>query len=369
MKRPLVLVRSSAHVGGIERFLLDLATYLAEKGWQVSLVFLHRPSGRGARHPAERLARARGLRAFSILDRGLWDLRPLLALYSYLTRTPPPPIVHTHDYKSDVLTALARPRYHIATAHGFTEMNRRQRLYKRLDLLVLRHLPLVIAPSAHQADELQRAGIAPACLRVIVPAPNWTRLMDEARRPLPSSAQSDASGGPIFSFVGRCSPERGGDLLLKAFAYLATEQPRARLWFLGDGPARRAWEALASQLGVASRVCFWGWREDVAAFIRHSTFVVNPTRAETLGLAAIEALGLGTPVIAAPVGGLRDLSTMAGILWAEGLEPAAWARAMSAGLAHAREWRARAHQDAPRVRAAFSLERAVRAHEEVYLEI
>ncbi len=245
MARSLVLVRSSAHVGGIEHFILDLAEFLTRRGWNVGLIFLYRsPQGVSKTraeerpiHPAVAMARARGLRAYSIPDRAAWDVRPLLALRALLASISPPPLVHTHDYKSDILVTLTRPRYHIATAHGFTDADARQKFYRHLDTLILHRLPLVITPSSSQARTLERYGIKATRLRVIPPAPNWARLMREARRPLPSPAQYDVDAGPVFSFVGRCSPERQGALLLKAFARVAREGPRVCLWVFGDDTA------------------------------------------------------------------------------------------------------------------------------------
>ncbi len=97
--------------------------------------------------------------------------------------------------------------------------------------------------------------------------------------------------------------------------------------------------------------------------------MVNPTRVETLGLATVEALGLGTPVIATPALDLRSEPWAKGILWAEGMGLEDLAEAMMRGLERATAWREQAAAHAPPTRAAFSLEKALQAHENIYLEM
>jgi glycosyltransferase involved in cell wall biosynthesis len=62
----------------------------------------------------------------------------------------------------------------------------------------------------------------------------------------------------------------------------------------------------AARLGLLARVRFWGCRNDVHAIMRRTQVVALPSRRETFGLVALEALALGVPVVAFSAGGVAD---------------------------------------------------------------
>lgn len=132
-----------------------------------------------------------------------------------------------------------------------------------------------------------------ACFRV-VPNVIDTRLFqpgDEAREGLLA--------------VGLHYEAKGFDVLLDALAQL----PEERLRLAGDGPLRDALIAQASRLGLGDRVEFLGTlpKAAVAERMRRARLVVVPSRFETSGVVAIEALASGAPVVASRVGALPEL--------------------------------------------------------------
>lgn len=109
-----------------------------------------------------------------------------------------------------------------------------------------------------------------------------------------------------FGAVARLERIKGLDLLLEA---LGTPAWRARDWSLeicGSGPERAALESQAAELGIAGRVHFLGFVENIAAFWRERHVLVLPSLAEGVPLAMQEAMLLGRPVIASAVGGIPD---------------------------------------------------------------
>jgi glycogen(starch) synthase len=110
-------------------------------------------------------------------------------------------------------------------------------------------------------------------------------------------------------FVGRM--ELGGkglDLLLQAWS-LACHQLDGQLLIAGSGPDEGRARRLAHRLGISERVVFLGWvggREKVRLMNR-SRVVVVPSRHETFGIVAIEALAAATPVVAFDISCLREL--------------------------------------------------------------
>jgi glycosyltransferase involved in cell wall biosynthesis len=112
----------------------------------------------------------------------------------------------------------------------------------------------------------------------------------------------------VFGTVGRLTETKGHACLLDAFASISGDMPQARLILVGDGKLRGKLEQKAGTLGVSSRVIFTGYREDAHALLRGFDIFVFPSLAEGLGVALIEAMASGLPVIASDVGGIPEVT-------------------------------------------------------------
>lgn len=107
--------------------------------------------------------------------------------------------------------------------------------------------------------------------------------------------------GPLLLFLGRLAYYKGVDVLIEAM-----RRVDATLLVVGDGPKRREWEALAASLALRDRVVFTGEiadEERSAYYHAADAFVLPSTsRAETFGIAMLEAMACGTPVISTELG-------------------------------------------------------------------
>jgi exopolysaccharide biosynthesis WecB/TagA/CpsF family protein len=103
---------------------------------------------------------------------------------------------------------------------------------------------------------------------------------------------------PVFLFAGRLVAQKDPLTLLEAFARRLLSGP-ARLIMLGEGPLLPALQARTLQLGLGTLVDFVGFQTNPLDWIRHAHALVLPSRYEGFGNAIIDALGCGTPVIAA----------------------------------------------------------------------
>ena len=109
--------------------------------------------------------------------------------------------------------------------------------------------------------------------------------------------------------AGRLLSIKGQDVLIRALPALVERFPRLSVEFMGDGPERAAYERLAAALGVADRVCFTGAVDNRVVLERMAaaTLVVAPSRSEALGMVNVEALAVGTPVVASATGGIGEI--------------------------------------------------------------
>ena len=113
-------------------------------------------------------------------------------------------------------------------------------------------------------------------------------------------------GTALLVHAGRLAPEKRPGLAIDTLAWLRAAGVRARLVVAGNGPLRAALERRAALLGVS----FLGFEADRAALARllaSADLVIAPGPVETFGLAALEALACGTPVVAADTGAVPEL--------------------------------------------------------------
>lgn len=93
---------------------------------------------------------------------------------------------------------------------------------------------------------------------------------------------------------------------LRIFAKVIEEIP-AKLVLVGDGPDRSECERLCRQLQLCDHVKFLGKQEGLAEILNASDIFLIPSQSESFGLAALEAMACGLPVISSSVGGLPEL--------------------------------------------------------------
>lgn len=109
-------------------------------------------------------------------------------------------------------------------------------------------------------------------------------------------------GQRIVLFLGRLHPKKGGDLLIQAFTQLAMRDPALHLVMAGpdDGCGTRAqWEALAVRSGLSQRITFTGMLTGAIkwAALRAAEVFALPSHQENFGIAVVEALAAGVPVL------------------------------------------------------------------------
>lgn len=85
------------------------------------------------------------------------------------------------------------------------------------------------------------------------------------------------------------------------------QQTKAHLILIGDGPERSPIENMVRDLDLSSHVCFLGKQESFTEILGYSDLFLLPSETESFGLAALEAMACGLPVIASDAGGLPEV--------------------------------------------------------------
>lgn len=311
--RPVILMRvlhvsKVKGIGGSERHLLDLLSGLSRRGADVRMVVLASPGAK----PFEIALERRGLSTV-ILTAGR-DMNPqLVAALRSQIKVFRPDLVHTHLIHADTHGQLAAATLRVpgvSTVHSAHEFYRREP-YRMASRLVGRRARRVIALSQYCADYLVRNRIVPSAkLRIIpygVDVGDW-RVTGEERQ-----AARARFGVPADAFVAgiasRMIPGKGHDLALEAAWRLHGDMPGFRLLLAGDGELRDQLELDAAAVpGGVVRIL--GFVDDVRAFMAACDcllFLTEPRLGEGFGLAALEAMAAGLPVVATQVASLPEI--------------------------------------------------------------
>jgi glycosyltransferase involved in cell wall biosynthesis len=209
----------------------------------------------------------------------------------------------------------------------------------------------------------QRIELIPSSVDPSAVVPRRTRA--EVRAELGASAEDS-----VVLAAGALVRRKGFDVLLEACAELARSGSEPRVWIAGEGEERAALEAQRASLGLESRVRLLGERHDVPDLLGACDVFAMPSRREGLGVAALEAMCAGRPVVASAVGGLREavIDGECGFLVEPGDAPGL-ARALARILSDARLAQDLGRGGRERVRERYLAEQMVEAYEALYRRV
>jgi glycosyltransferase involved in cell wall biosynthesis len=112
----------------------------------------------------------------------------------------------------------------------------------------------------------------------------------------------------VITIVASLTPNKGHGVLLDAFAQVVNKHPLTKLLVVGAGPLMEKLRDVAGHLGIASKVIFTGQRRDITSLLQLSDISLLPSiTREGLGIALIEAMAMGLPLIGTKVGGIPEV--------------------------------------------------------------
>jgi glycosyltransferase involved in cell wall biosynthesis len=112
----------------------------------------------------------------------------------------------------------------------------------------------------------------------------------------------------VIGTIARFTPDKGHDVLLRALYEILKEKPNVQLIFVGDGKERYKIIDLTQRLGLTDNVIFIKSQLNTVGILSvMDVFMFTPRRKEGLGLALLEALASGKPVVATNVGGISSI--------------------------------------------------------------
>ena len=106
-----------------------------------------------------------------------------------------------------------------------------------------------------------------------------------------------ADDGPVIGMIGRLDPQKGFDLLIRAFAMIAEQHPDWTLRIHGRGPQRPLLERLIAEEGLGDRVLLMGPSRQIGAALAEGSVFVLSSRFEGFGMVLVEAMSRGLAVV------------------------------------------------------------------------
>ncbi len=298
MRIAYVITRGDS-VGGASIHVRDLSRAMLDRGHEVLVLV-------GGEGPvADQLAR-QGVpfESLHFLRRNIHpprDFRAARELAGAL-RNFRPDIVSTHTAKAGwvgraVCAQLGIPA--IYTPHGWTIGTRISAvsgaLFAAAERMAARWSAAIVCVCEYEKRlALEKKVGTPAQLFVV---PNGVRDIFAGQR-------ADPGRTPVrIAAVARFEAPKDHETLLRA---LARVQREWTLDLIGDGPLGEEIRRLVESLGLARRVRFLGYREDVAAALAEAQLFALSSRSEALPRSVLEAMRAGLPVVASDVGGVRE---------------------------------------------------------------
>jgi glycosyltransferase involved in cell wall biosynthesis len=294
--------------GGAERVIITLLRHLDHTRFECHLGLVLAGNAFLDQAPAEvvvhhmRVSRMRY--CLPSIVRLAWKIRPqtILSTVSYL----------------NMMSILARPCWprnvrllirEATTPSAFiakdTEHPRRwEFVYRRL----YRHADKIICLSDSMKRDLAEHFLVPPGKMVRIYNPVDVEMI---KRSAHATANPYGTPGPNLVAAGRLRKEKGFDLLVDAMQAVVQKIPGAHLTILGEGPDATPLKQQAHRLGLDEKIDFRGFVQNPWVYVGNADLFVLPSRAEGLPNALLEALALGTPVVASDcVDAMRELQSL-----------------------------------------------------------
>ena len=253
----------------------------------------------------------------TVIDESRNSAVRIVALLTRYLREHHVEVVHTHRYKESVVGSIAAKLagvpHVIRTVHGMPEPMRgwdrvKAWAYGAVDRATLWWFAdLIIAVSKRMAETLKDSGYAPTPVTHIHNGVDprkvrATRTGDAVRRELGIGPRA-----LLVGTAGRLSHVKGHRYFLRAAQRILETEGDARFLIVGDGPLRHELRASAAHLRVEGACLLLGPRTDIYDLIAAMDIFVLPSLDEGIPMVILEAMALGTPVVATAVGGVPEV--------------------------------------------------------------
>ena len=293
-------------VGGAEQCLVELATRLDRREFE-PVVYCLGPRPASAEASCVPRLEAAGVEVHCLGARGGRNILPTLRHLRRLLASQRPDLVQTLLFHANVLGRVAArlagvPR----VVCGIRVAERQCRWHLWLDRATAAWVDRYVCVSEAVARFSHLRGGLPRSKLVVIP--NGIDLRQyPAPRPANLGRWGIRPGRRTIVFVGRLDRQKGVRWLLETCPLWLDRLGDCDLLLVGAGPEAAELRRLCETLGIAGRVHWAGWQQDVAGILAASHLLVLPSRWEGMPNVVLQAMAAGLPVLATDAEGVREL--------------------------------------------------------------
>lgn len=320
-KKPvLCLVVTRMIKGGAQQVVLDLIEHLPADRFDLHVVAGRQTGSEGsywdrlrALLPEDRIHESRHL------VRNVNPFRDISAYFELkrLFKRIRPDIVHAHTSKAGAVARLAAikmrvPRIIYSTHGTIYEADAKipgvsgrkllLKIFKAIDGWLGPRTDMTVALSEKEVGTQLSLGLCPGSKITCIHNGIHLQKFAEIQREKEFHPERVRLG-----IAGRLNHEKGHDVLLRALGKMTKRFPGLTLEIAGDGPLDSHLRQRVRELGIADRVHFHGFLEDMVEFLRNIDLFVLSSYYEGFGLVLVEAMAAALPVVATDVGGVREV--------------------------------------------------------------
>jgi glycosyltransferase involved in cell wall biosynthesis len=303
--RPVVLEVISEGTGGGAKHVYDLVSRLRDE-----FAFIIACPNNG---PYSDHFRALGVRVFDLPSTAL-SPQSFLRVW-WAIKQCGIELVHVHGRKAGFYGRLASFLARTPVVYSFHGLHHKKHglllrtLYVGIEKALTRHTDRVINVSHSERQECLALGLSDARKSLVISnGIDWQAFDDIAVDV--EKLRADLGFTPddlIVGHVAKFDVQKAQDDLAAAIPWVLRHCPKAKFLFVGEGALRPQIERQVGRLGVARRVIFTGFRQDVAALLKMIDVLALPSRWEGLSLVLLEAMASRKPVVATRVTGNIDV--------------------------------------------------------------
>lgn len=302
----LLHVITSYDVFGPEKTTINECVALQNDGWHTSIVNLDW-------HPKplfnEKATQA-GAKCHSLdSGRGL-SIGSLLALRKHFKSLGDGSIVHSHGYKSDVMTLISSIGLKIpivTTIHGWTTENFKVRVYESIQVLCWRFYDRVFCVSNSYRKVALQKGLSESKLSLVyngIITTNHNKLSPATNLKHEIVSNNEA----VIAIIGRLSPEKGHSFFIEIAKKILDTGRKAKFIIVGEGDERKSIEGKILKLGISSNVLLLGHIDDMRSIYNLADIIAICSLREGLPNVMLESMLNFKPIVSFSIGGVPEVA-------------------------------------------------------------
>lgn len=289
-------IDSEQNWGGGQRQVAGLCSYLRDQGHAVKIIC--RPGAK-----LQQWANEAGIESIPVEMKSSLSLSSILKLRSVILRERPD-VVHLHASRAHVLGSIAANLAGVKVVIATRRMDHQINMIWPNTSAYGKWTTAVVAISSTVRDVMIQCGVDPSKIRLIESGADVSRFEAASSDPDLRVSLGVAASTPLVCVAATLGEHKGVRYLIEAAAILKATSSPIHLVIAGDGDQRAELESLARELGVGAS--FLGFYADMPSLVASIDIFAMPSMGEGLGVAVLEAMAAGKPVVASAVGGLRE---------------------------------------------------------------